>query len=194
MKILFKLQFKITHSNIRAKLRNPNGIKRIPQLNSSLAHIKDEQGNAASDDGTQMFPVNFQGVPLTRFLNQHVLTGKHQPERAENSVENSLTDVTQQKHKLHLEEEREVFEGDLKMNFVIFPNFIIKICKILTIQESQSSSQINQHVLQQNWLSGQQMNAMPEPHHNCNDEREEDGFQADPNFSEATILVDYAEM
>lgn len=80
-------------------------------MDTAFADVEEEEGNAPGDNGQQVTPVNFHGVLLARLLNQHMFASENEPKRAEHGVENSLTDVRQQQHEAHLDEQGEVLQG-----------------------------------------------------------------------------------
>ena len=75
------------------------------------------------------------------------------------------------------------------INIIIFKKLSLKKWIQLTIQERQRCSKIDQHIFQQDRFSLQQMNSMPKPNHNSNNEWAENTFQGNPDFSESTVLV-----
>lgn len=64
----------------------------------------------------------------------------------------------------------------------------------LTVQERQSCSKIDQHIFEKNWFTLKQMNSIPKPSHYSDDEREEYCLQRDPDFSEASVLIDNSQV
>jgi hypothetical protein len=109
----------LTYGNFTSESADPNRVEWISQLDAAFANVKEEQRNATGHDRQQVLPVNFQGISLATFLDQHVLAGKNQPEGAQHGIENALSDVTEEQHELHLKVQGQVFEWHWKMSTIL---------------------------------------------------------------------------
>lgn len=59
---------KSSYRKMAAKIRYPNGEKWITKLYTTFTHIEYEQRDTSNDNGTQMFPVNFQRISFAIVL------------------------------------------------------------------------------------------------------------------------------
>lgn len=105
-----------------------------------------------------------------RVVDHEVLAGKYQPKGEQHRVEEALSDILQQRYKWQVKVQGEQFDGH--------------------IQNCQSCADREQHILEQNRLSVQLVNTVPEPKHGDQDKREEGCLHGPPDSSEAAILVD----
>ena len=99
-----------------------------------------------------------------------MLSGKYQPEDEKVGVEDSLLNVIEEVDPGHLIEESAVLQGQ--------------------VEEGESHSQREEHLLQETRRSGQHRDAPPEPDQLGDDHREEDRLHRDPDLGKAAILVD----
>ena len=156
---------------VRAHRRHPDRVEGVLQLHPPLAHVKDEEAEAADHDRGEVLPVGTQARRLAApTVVDEVLAGKHEPEAHQAGVEDALLDVVEQVDPGHVEGEGEVLEGQ--------------------VEEGQGGAEPEEHLLQEAGLAGQLADPSPVPDHLADDDGKEDGLEAHPDLGEAAVLVD----
>ena len=138
---------KHTYCNVCSQFGHPNRVEWIPELSATLTNVEYEQRKASNDDSTQVNPVLFQcgRSAARRVLDQHVLTGKHQPERQQLGVEYPLANVAEQQHERHIVVQGQILQRHFNGISEFHASNIDPIDPaqiLLTIQKRQSRSQI----------------------------------------------------